>query len=1154
METYMTEKFSVLAGIASDWWWEANAELRLTFLSDQFTETFGLAASSALGRPCTEIVHADYDSAKGRDHLEDLANHRRYRNFEAMIFDSRGVLRPVRLSGTPVFSAVGMFEGYIGVGHDLTELRHSEQEAVAHAANVESILQNIDQGVVLFDSDLRIVKYNRRLAEFLQVPDDQVARGTSFEQVVRFMANRGEYEGEDTEAVVAERMRLIRLKTPFVGERRRRDGRIISVTFNPLPTGGSVMTYSDVTEMRYRETRQRELTEKLQQEQTRSVMAQSVAKVGSWDTDLSSLAVVWSAETFRIFELDPSAVSPTHEGFLSFVHPADRTAVDEAFRQSFATREICTIEHRIVTPVGQLKFVVERWQTYVDDAGKPLRAVGTCQDFTEFRLTQQKADEAANLLRVAGQAARLGGWVAEIDTGRVVWSEVTAAIHDEPPGFSPTVEKALDYYLPEYRQLMAKAFLGCAQEGTPFDEALQIITAKGNLVWVRSIGEAVRGQDGKIISVHGAFQDISILKAQEAQLTLLDTAISKLNDIVLITEAAPLDEPGPRIVYANPAFTKLTGYDVPEVLGKTPRFLQGPKTSREYARIRAALEACQPVHAEVSNFTKDRREYVVEIDIAPIIDSAGNATHFVAVQRDVTERNAIQQKLLESEQRFRTVTQVTTDYVWDWDIVANTMWRNDRGQAWFGPSSPVTPFSPAWDKLFHPEDLVRTRAVLRAAIEGSTNEWSDEYRLRRADGSYAQVVARAAVKRNDAGKAIRMVGSTVDVSEQRRLEEQLRQSQKLDALGKLTGGVAHDFNNILMVIMANVEQMLDEEYEATDAKRHLERISGAAARATQLTRQLLAFSRKQTLRPERTNLNDLTAATGGLLRRTLGEHIEIDMQLADDLWITETDRAQVEAALINLCVNARDAMPEGGRLLIETRNVLLDEDYVAQNLEAIGGDYVMLSITDTGTGIPPDVLKKVFEPFFTTKEVGKGTGLGLSMVYGFAKQSKGHVAIYSEVGHGTAVKLYLPRGKQMVGEEVVDKRVQVPRGTERILVVEDDEQVRIIVVKQLTGLGYAVTAAANGAEALAILGTGQSFDLLLTDVIMPGLFNGKALADEAKRRNPILRILFMSGYSQDAISTLGILNEGIALISKPFSRADLARAVRDMLETLPTEA
>ncbi len=389
----------------------------------------------------------------------------------------------------------------------------------------------------------------------------------------------------------------------------------------------------------------------------------------------------------------------------------------------------------------------------------------------------------------------------------------------------------------------------------------------------------------------------------------------------------------------------------------------------------------------------------------------------------------------------------------------------------------------------------------------------------------------------------------VDVTARKQMESQLVQAQKMEAVGQLTGGVAHDFNNILMVIMANVEAL--EEMESPDPLliERIKEIGDATQRAAELTRQLLAFSRRQALRPQRTNINDLVAATGKLLRRTLGEQIEIESILADDIWNVEIDRAQLESVLINLSINSRDAMPEGGRLLIETMNVELDREYAASNSGVTAGKYVMLAVTDTGKGIPPDELGKVFEPFFTTKEVGKGTGLGLSMVYGFIKQSNGHIKIYSEVGRGTSMKLYLPRSDGTQENAAPRSSLSMPGGTERILVVEDDPQVRAGVLRQLEALGYAVAEAFDGAAALADFeAASPPYDLLLTDVIMPGPVNGRALADEVTRRWPKTKIVFMSGYTENAIVHHGRLDAGVLLLSKPFRKSDLAQMIRLALD------
>jgi CheY-like chemotaxis protein len=328
----------------------------------------------------------------------------------------------------------------------------------------------------------------------------------------------------------------------------------------------------------------------------------------------------------------------------------------------------------------------------------------------------------------------------------------------------------------------------------------------------------------------------------------------------------------------------------------------------------------------------------------------------------------------------------------------------------------------------------------------------------------------------------------------------------------------------------------------------IEQALRAAERGAALTHRLLAFSRQQMLVTRSVDFNRLIGDMGELLRRTLGEHVEIELRLAKDLWPALADSGQVENSLLNLAINARDAMPDGGKLTIETSNVHLDEDYASHNAEVAPGDYVMMVVTDTGTGMPEDVLAHVFEPFFTTKEVGKGTGLGLSMIYGFAKQSGGHAKIYSEVGHGTTVRLYLPR---LANEAKLEAVAVVPShkgGGETILVVEDNPDVRRLVLRQLRDLGYVVIEAANGPEALKVLDGGASIDLLFTDVVMPGGMTGRQLAEAAKTRRPGMKTLFTSGYTEDSILRLGKLDPGVRLLSKPYRKHELATRIRETLD------
>ena len=395
-----------------------------------------------------------------------------------------------------------------------------------------------------------------------------------------------------------------------------------------------------------------------------------------------------------------------------------------------------------------------------------------------------------------------------------------------------------------------------------------------------------------------------------------------------------------------------------------------------------------------------------------------------------------------------------------------------------------------------------------------------------------------------------MIGASLvfhDITEVQETERKLQQAQKLDAIGKLTGGVAHDFNNMLTVITISMEMLMDDLKDRPETLQMAGLINQAADRCTELIQHLLAFARKQPLRPRNVDINNTVLDIAKLLRPTLGEHIEIDSMLAQEVATAHIDASQLASSLINMAINARDAMPDGGKLLIETRNVVLDEAYAEANVDVVPGPYVMLAISDTGTGMPAAIRDQVFEPFFTTKSGSKGSGLGLSMVYGFVKQSGGHIKVYSEEGHGTTIRLYLPPAS--VEEDIAAAPAgPISCGHESILVVEDDPLVRAFVVAQLRSLGYKTIAAADGQEALAHVERGEDFDLLFTDVIMPGGMNGRELSDEIVKRRPSTKFLYTSGYTDNAIIHHGRLKEGVLLLTKPYRKSQLARMVRVALD------
>ncbi len=470
------------------------------------------------------------------------------------------------------------------------------------------------------------------------------------------------------------------------------------------------------------------------------------------------------------------------------------------------------------------------------------------------------------------------------------------------------------------------------------------------------------------------------------------------------------------------------------------------------------------------------------------------------------------------------------------------------------------------DNLYPPDELPHLRAVREKVLpalpplgSGEAMQVVEGLRHRTRSGEIIDVEMNVRRIELDGRQATlvmaRDVTDRVRAEKARQaVEEQLRQSQKMEAIGQLTGGVAHDFNNILTIIMANVEALQEREGLDPRAAARFDDIVQAVFRAADLTSRLLAFSRKQPLRPQPTDIGVLMATTAAMQRRSLGAQIEIELKLSADLWSVNVDRNQLTTALVNLCVNARDAMPAGGRLTIETANVTLDTAAAARLVDAAPGDYAMLAVGDNGTGMTADVAAKAFDPFFTTKEIGKGTGLGLSMVYGFIKQSSGHIVIDSAPGRGTTFRLYLPRGTARQTNKAIAHDADIVGGTERILVVEDQAQVRASVVLQLKGLGYVVAEAADGAAGVAACEAAaperaRPFDLLLTDVVMPGALTGRDLADEALRRWPSVKVVFMSGYSDNVLTEDGELAADVLLLGKPFRKAELASIVRQALDT-----
>nr|WP_246718909.1 response regulator [Microvirga terrestris] len=469
------------------------------------------------------------------------------------------------------------------------------------------------------------------------------------------------------------------------------------------------------------------------------------------------------------------------------------------------------------------------------------------------------------------------------------------------------------------------------------------------------------------------------------------------------------------------------------------------------------------------------------------------------------------------------------------------------------------PWGALWDSLLI-EDVLHRPVEITARrkdgsvsfLEVSASRWRSEARV------YVTAILRDVNERRAAEAALRYLNQTLEerveerTSELMQAEEQLRQAQKMEAVGQLTGGIAHDFNNLLAGIVGSLDLMQTRmaQGQTNNIERYAKAAMSSAQRAAALTHRLLAFSRRQPLDPKPVNANQLVVSMEDLLRRTIGPLHALEIVTAGDLWTTLCDPNQLESAILNLAINARDAMPDGGKLTIETANAHLDNACEAVQRDVAPGPYVAIGVTDTGTGMPPDVIARAFEPFFTTKPLGQGTGLGLSMVYGFAKQSEGHLRIYSKVGQGTTMKIYLPRylgptEVELPGEDVTE----VPRAEagETVLVVEDEPVIRELIVEVLQDLGYQALEAADGLSGLRILQSRKRIDLLVTDVGLPGL-NGRQLADHARETRPDLKVLFITGYAENATLASGFLDPGMEMITKPFAVEALTTRIRTMIQ------
>ncbi len=602
-------------------------------------------------------------------------------------------------------------------------------------------------------------------------------------------------------------------------------------------------------------------------------------------------------------------------------------------------------------------------------------------------------------------------------------------------------------------------------------------------------------------------------------------------------------------VAGNRAAERITGYSTKELVGSS--FLKLDILSVRQIPKAAALLLKNGLGLptgpdEFVLNRKDGTKVTVEIHTVPVEIQGRKIV--LGLARDVTERKQAAEALLESEEKYRFLAENIADVIWTMDFEGNLTYISPSVENMQGYRAEELIGQPL-AALMPPESAKKTREVIEKSLADPQGGTNISLEARHKDGRSIPIEVTAGFIRDDQGRPRSIIGTTRDVTERKQLQDQLLQSQKMESVGRLAGGVAHDFNNLLTIIMSSCSLMTSELREGDPLLDDVRHIDDAGNRAVSLTRQLLAFSRRQMLQTKVIDLNLILDDLDKMLRRLIGEDIDIETDLDPNIWKVEADPGQIEQIVLNLAVNARDAMPGVGKLTIETANIELDEEYARNHVGVMPGPYVMLAVSDTGSGMDKETTAQVFDPFFTTKEKDKGTGLGLSTVYGIVKQHGGNIWVYSEPGKGTTFKIYLPKSTSTKkAASSTPAPVTDSRGTETVLVVEDEAAVLKLAVRMLERKGYNVLAARDGLEGQGVANTHEGpIHLLLTDVVMPRM-GGKALAQKLLTTRPELKVLYMSGYTDNAIVHHGVLDKDTHFVQKPFSGDSLAQKVREVID------
>jgi two-component system, cell cycle sensor histidine kinase and response regulator CckA len=838
--------------------------------------------------------------------------------------------------------------------------------------------------------------------------------------------------------------------------------------------------------------------------------------------------------------------------WLSIVHPDDKESAAHEASEAFISGKGIRMEFRWLAKDGREIWIESNIAVVFDAQGEPIGTRGVNTDISERKRAEEALRRSENQLAEAQRVAHIGSWNWDLQKKEITWSDEHYRIFGvEPDEININYEEVVREFIhPQDQEWVRSSVMEAIKTGEAYSFDVRILRRDGEERLLQSSGSIETDEHGQPIRMFGTAQDVTERRRTEQKLKQSEERYRDLveNAHDLIYEH---DLEG-NLVSTNTAVGQFTGYSIEESVHLNLNQILAPEhlgIAQEMIRRKLLGEKATAFELEIIGRNGDR----VPIEVnSSLVFRDGVAVGVRGIARDITERRLSEKALRDSEERYRLLFDSNPQPMWVYDLGTLAFLAVNQAAVKSYGYSREEFLSMTIQDIRPSEDLPALYGAVKSSAEGI--ETAGRWQHLKKDGTLIKVEITSHLLVFDGRQAELMLAN--DVTEQNRLEhallateQQLRQSQKLEAIGQLAGGVAHDFNNLLTVIGGYSSILLNKLDPESPLRLSVEEIKKASDRAAGLTRQLLAFSRKQILQPKILDLNVVVSDLEKMVRRIIGEDIDLLAITDPQLGQVKADPGQLEQVLLNLIVNARDAMPGGGKLTIETANAILSPDYALSH-GTPDGPYVMLAVSDTGCGMDAELQKHVFEPFFTTKVPGKGTGLGLATVYGIVKQSEGHIWLYSEVDKGTCFKIYLPRLDEVAPNQITTGSLKlIPKGTETLLLVEDEDQVRQIVKAILEQQGYDVLEAANGEEALKLAKVhGARLHLLMTDLVMP-LMSGRELAEQLSTTLPKLKVLYMSGYTDDAIVRHGLLDASLSFIQKPFDAATVARKVREVLDS-----